>query len=55
MATRLQPAAAAGDALTIATDVLLDRVLATVRNFTANAVQNDDVTALVLRYSVPKG
>ena len=38
-----------------ATDVLLDRILATVRNFAANAVQNDDVTALVLRYSVPKG
>jgi serine phosphatase RsbU (regulator of sigma subunit) len=34
-----------------ATDVLLDRILATVRNFAASAVQNDDVTALVLRYT----
>ena len=32
------------------TDVLLDRILATVRAFTALAAQNDDVTALVLRY-----
>ncbi len=37
-----------------ATDVLLDRILATVRNFAASATQNDDVTALVLRYSAPK-
>ena len=37
-----------------ATDVLLDRILATVRNFAASAIQNDDVTALVLRYSAPK-
>jgi sigma-B regulation protein RsbU (phosphoserine phosphatase) len=36
-----------------ATDVLLDRILATVRNFAASAVQNDDVTALVLRYTRP--
>jgi sigma-B regulation protein RsbU (phosphoserine phosphatase) len=35
-----------------ATDVLLDRILATVRTFAATAVQNDDVTALVLRYGV---
>jgi sigma-B regulation protein RsbU (phosphoserine phosphatase) len=33
-----------------ATDVLLDTILATVRTFTAEAAQNDDVTALVLRY-----
>ena len=33
-----------------ATDVLLDRILATVRSFAASAAQNDDVTALVLRY-----
>jgi len=31
-------------------EVLLDRILATVRTFAASAVQNDDVTALVLRY-----
>lgn len=33
-----------------APDVLLDRMLATVRSFAAGAVQSDDVTALVLRY-----
>jgi sigma-B regulation protein RsbU (phosphoserine phosphatase) len=33
-----------------ATDVLLDRILSTVRTFAASAAQNDDVTALVLRY-----
>jgi phosphoserine phosphatase RsbU/P len=33
-----------------ATDVMLDRILATVRSFAASAAQNDDVTALVLRY-----
>ena len=33
-----------------ATDVMLDRILATVRTFTVGAAQNDDVTALVLRY-----
>jgi sigma-B regulation protein RsbU (phosphoserine phosphatase) len=32
------------------TDVLLDRILATVRTFAVGAAQNDDVTALVLRY-----
>jgi phosphoserine phosphatase RsbU/P len=32
------------------TDVLLNRILATVRTFAASAAQNDDVTALVLRY-----
>lgn len=32
------------------TEMLLDRVLATVRTFAATAAQNDDVTALVLRY-----
>ena len=31
-------------------EVLLDRILATVRTFAASAAQNDDVTALVLRY-----
>ena len=29
---------------------LLDRILAGVRTFAASAAQNDDVTALVLRY-----
>ena len=29
---------------------LLDGILASVRQFTAGAVQSDDVTALVLRY-----
>ena len=43
-----------GEHLGCATDVLLDRILATVRNFAASATQNDDVTALVLRYSAPK-
>jgi sigma-B regulation protein RsbU (phosphoserine phosphatase) len=43
-----------GEHLGCATDVLLDRILATVRNFAASAAQNDDVTALVLRYSAPK-
>ncbi len=33
--------------------VLLECILATVRAFTASAVQNDDVTALVLRYGRP--
>jgi sigma-B regulation protein RsbU (phosphoserine phosphatase) len=33
-----------------ATDVLLDKILTTVRTFAASAAQNDDVTALVLRY-----
>jgi serine phosphatase RsbU (regulator of sigma subunit)/pSer/pThr/pTyr-binding forkhead associated (FHA) protein len=37
-----------------ATDMLLDRILATVKSFAASAIQNDDVTALVLRYSAPK-
>ena len=37
-----------------ATDIMLDRILATVRNFAAHAIQNDDVTALVLRYKAPK-
>ena len=32
------------------TGVLLDRILATVKAFAAGAAQNDDVTALVLRY-----
>ena len=32
------------------TGVLLDRILETVRTFAASAAQNDDVTALVLRY-----
>jgi serine phosphatase RsbU (regulator of sigma subunit)/pSer/pThr/pTyr-binding forkhead associated (FHA) protein len=31
-------------------DALLDRILATVKAFVASAAQNDDVTALVLRY-----
>jgi serine phosphatase RsbU (regulator of sigma subunit)/pSer/pThr/pTyr-binding forkhead associated (FHA) protein len=31
-------------------EALLDRILATVRTFAASAAQNDDVTALVLRY-----
>jgi serine phosphatase RsbU (regulator of sigma subunit)/pSer/pThr/pTyr-binding forkhead associated (FHA) protein len=31
--------------------VLLDSILAAVRSFSAGAVQNDDVTALVLRYT----
>jgi serine phosphatase RsbU (regulator of sigma subunit) len=44
-----------GEHLGCATDVLLDRILATVKNFAASATQNDDVTALVLRYSAPKG
>jgi serine phosphatase RsbU (regulator of sigma subunit)/pSer/pThr/pTyr-binding forkhead associated (FHA) protein len=44
-----------GEHLGCATDVLLDRILATVRNFAAGATQNDDVTALVLRYTAPKG
>ena len=43
-----------GEHLGCATDVLLDRILATVKSFAATATQNDDVTALVLRYSVPK-
>ena len=33
-----------------ATDVLLDRVFAAVKAFAGGAAQNDDVTALVLRY-----
>jgi serine phosphatase RsbU (regulator of sigma subunit)/pSer/pThr/pTyr-binding forkhead associated (FHA) protein len=33
--------------------VLLDKILATVRAFSANAAQVDDVTALVLRYRAP--
>ena len=37
------------------TDVLLDKILATVRTFAASAAQNDDVTALVLRYGMRKG
>lgn len=37
-----------------ATEVLLDRILATVRTFAGGAVQNDDVTALVLRYGPRK-
>ena len=37
-----------------ATDVMLDRILATVRTFAASAAQNDDVTALVLRYGSRK-
>jgi phosphoserine phosphatase RsbU/P len=37
-----------------ATDVLLDKILASVRTFAASAIQNDDVTALVLRYGVRK-
>ena len=37
-----------------ATDVLLDKILATVRTFAASAAQNDDVTALVLRYGSRK-
>ena len=32
------------------TEMLLDKILATVRMFAASAAQNDDVTALVLRY-----
>jgi len=43
-----------GEHLGCATDVLLDTILATVRTFAASATQNDDVTALVLRYSAPK-
>jgi sigma-B regulation protein RsbU (phosphoserine phosphatase) len=31
-------------------DVMLDRLFAAVREFAASAAQNDDVTALVLRY-----
>jgi sigma-B regulation protein RsbU (phosphoserine phosphatase) len=34
--------------------VLLDEILATVRSFSANAAQVDDVTALVLRYRAPR-
>jgi sigma-B regulation protein RsbU (phosphoserine phosphatase) len=34
-------------------EVLLDRILATVRTFAASAAQYDDVTALVLRYGTP--
>jgi phosphoserine phosphatase RsbU/P len=34
----------------MATEMLLDRILADVRTFAASAAQNDDVTALVLRY-----
>ena len=37
-----------------ATEVLLDKILATVRTFAASAPQNDDVTALVLRYGTRK-
>ena len=33
-----------------ATEVLLEKIFATVRTFAASAAQNDDVTALVLRY-----
>jgi serine phosphatase RsbU (regulator of sigma subunit) len=33
---------------------LLDAILAAVRDFAADAVQNDDVTALVLRYGPPR-
>jgi sigma-B regulation protein RsbU (phosphoserine phosphatase) len=33
-----------------APDVLLDKILSTVRTFAASAAQNDDVTALVLKY-----
>jgi len=33
-----------------APEALLDRILASVRTFAASAAQNDDVTALVLRY-----
>jgi serine phosphatase RsbU (regulator of sigma subunit)/pSer/pThr/pTyr-binding forkhead associated (FHA) protein len=36
-----------------APSVLLDKILATVRAFSANAAQVDDVTALVLRYRAP--
>ena len=43
-----------GEHLGCATDVLLDRILATVKDFAASATQNDDVTALVLRYTAPK-
>ena len=43
-----------GEHVGCAPDVLLDRILATVRSFAASATQNDDVTALVLRYSAPK-
>ena len=34
----------------LSTEMMLDRILATVRTFAASAAQNDDVTALVLRY-----
>ena len=34
-------------------EVLLDKILATVRTFVESAAQNDDVTALVLRYGKP--
>ena len=34
-------------------EVLLDKILATVRTFAESAAQNDDVTALVLRYGKP--
>ena len=36
-----------------APSVVLDEILATVRAFSANAAQVDDVTALVLRYKAP--
>jgi sigma-B regulation protein RsbU (phosphoserine phosphatase) len=35
-------------------EALLDRILATVRTFAASAAQNDDVTALVLKYEQPR-
>jgi sigma-B regulation protein RsbU (phosphoserine phosphatase) len=35
--------------------VLLERVLEAVRDFTKGAVQNDDVTAMIVRYSGTAG
>jgi len=34
----------------LAPAVLLDRVMTTVRDFTVNVEQHDDITALILRY-----
>jgi serine phosphatase RsbU (regulator of sigma subunit) len=39
-----------GENLTVGPDVMVERLFEAVRDFTRGAVQNDDVTALVVRY-----
>jgi sigma-B regulation protein RsbU (phosphoserine phosphatase) len=39
-----------GRDVSVGPEVLLERLLAAVRDFTRGAVQNDDVTALVVQY-----